>query len=105
PPLPGMAASAGGDFAFRRNSSALVVAHRLNAAYTIADIVELRPTLDAPLKPSEVVAEFAETLKVHGLDFMLSDGHYREAVREYLDASRISLVDAPSAVALPYIRA
>ena len=105
PPMPGMSASAGGDFAFRRNSSALVVCHRFGPAYTVADLLELKPTADAPLKPSEVVSEFAECLKVHGLDFMLSDGHYREAVREYLDASRIALVDAPSAVSLPYIRA
>jgi hypothetical protein len=58
-------------------------------------MVELRPSPGKPLKPSQVMAKFAEVAKAYGCGYVVADGHYRESFKEALAASGISLVDAP----------
>jgi hypothetical protein len=58
-------------------------------------VVEMRPKPGAPLKPSVVIAKFAEVAKAFGCRFIISDGHYRESVKEHLHEHGLGLVDAP----------
>jgi len=55
----------------------------------------MRPKPGAPLKPSAVIAKFAEVAKAYGCTFVISDGHYRESVKEHLHEHGLGLVDAP----------
>ncbi len=67
--------------------------HRVRGAKaTAADIVELRPAKGAPLKPSVVVHEFASVLRRHGAEHVRADGHYREAIREHLEAAQLEFL-------------
>jgi hypothetical protein len=106
---PGDIVSAGGDVAFRRDSSALAIVHHVGHELVVAELLELRPETDQPLRPSEVVRKFAETLQRHsGVRYMVADAHYREAVAEHLSESQLGLKDAPAGaggVAEVYVRA
>lgn len=89
----------GGDFAFRRNSSAFVgvqAAWTLNGKmnYSVVDILEKRPA-GTPLKPSTICADAAKFAKELGVDDITADGHYREAVAEHLQAHNVSHMIAP----------
>lgn len=86
---------AGADFAFRSDSSALVVAQRLGDVVHVSDPIELRPETDKPLRPSEVVKRFAAELKPYGAESVLCDSHYIEAVRENLEPYGIAAVTCP----------
>ena len=103
-PLPGEEVTAGADFGFSRNSSALVVVHRAERRVTVADIVEIRPASGKPLKPSATVAEFAVTCRRHGLDYVMADAHYRESIREHLSDHDLAFVAAPMQPAIAYQR-
>ncbi len=95
-PTFGTIVSAGADFAFRTDSSALIVVHKSpDGVATVADIIERKPGKGEPLKPSEVVQEFAATLKRHGANYLRSDGHYRQAIEEHLYTHALSFVAAP----------
>ena len=85
----------GADFAFRSDSSALVVVRFDGTHYRVADMLELRPTKGAPLQPSAVVARFAEVAKRYGATRVIADGHYREAIREHLQEHSLYIQDAP----------
>lgn len=126
--------SAGGDFGFRSDAAAVVISHRtwirvpdidpvtemvrisargvpltkpLNV-FLVADLLELTPK-DVPLKPSHVVAQFAERIKTHaGLEYLVADGHYRESVSEHLAEHGLGFVLAPAGaegVAKAFMRA
>lgn len=95
PHVPGAVVGAGGDFAFRSDSSALVVTQREQDKYTVSRIEERRPQRGQPLLPSAVVADFAELVAGYGARAMVSDGHYRQAIAEHLATARLDLVDAP----------
>lgn len=94
----------GGDFAFRRNSSAFVScqtyfdkpkhSNRAERLYEITGLLERRPEGE-PLKPSLISKEAAEFTKESGTDEIIADGHYREAVAEYLHQSGVVHVIAP----------
>lgn len=86
----------GVDLGFRSDSSALVIVAYDGESYSIAKILELRPTPEAPLLPSEVVATFAGAAKEFGCSHVISDGHYREAIAEHLRAHSLGLIDAPA---------
>lgn len=86
--------AAGADFGFVNDSSALVVVEFDGQRYRTVAIVELRPDNGA-LVPSEVVACFAMVLKRFGLRHVVSDIHYREAIRELLKDHDIDLISAP----------
>lgn len=92
---------AGGDFAFRRNSSALVclkagedAVDRLPRMSVLSDR-EWVP-LERSLRPGDVLTEaiaIAEGLKC---DALCCDLHYIETVREYLEDTSIALTEYPS---------
>ena len=94
-PTPGDAVSAGGDFAFRSDSSALAIAYRRGDIYIAAELLELRPEPNAPLKPSKVVETFAEVLKRHQCSFLVADNHYRQSIAEHLETYDLSFTIAP----------
>ena len=87
--------AAGGDFAFVSNASAFVAVHRVGNVITVADLLELRPGQGAPLKPSKVMATFAEHCKPLGITSLVVDGHAREPMREHASDHKIELVAAP----------
>jgi len=107
-PLPGEQVTAGADFGFRRDASALVVCHRSGSKMLVGDLHEMRP-VDEPLKPSVVVRTFAERVKTHsGVSYVVADGHYRESVVEHLGAFDLGLRDAPpgaEGVSSTYVKA
>ena len=106
PPANGAHCTAGADFGFRRDSSAVVVAHRAGRVDQIADLFELSPTEGTALVPSEVVRVFAERIRFHsGLTGVMADAHYRESIQEHLAVHSLSLFDAPRDVASTYVRA
>lgn len=82
------------DFGFTRDSSAIVVVQYDGRYYRTAYIEELRPKPGSPLKPSEVVKKFAEVTKRYGCHGIVSDGYYREAIKEYLAEYNLVLIDA-----------
>jgi len=94
-PKAGDVVTAGGDFGFRSDSSALAVVHRTGDIYRTAELLELRPGIDEPLKPSVVVAQFASVLKQHGCGYLMSDGHYRQSISEHLEKENLHFTIAP----------
>ena len=103
-PKPGDIVCAGLDMGLRSDSSALVIVHRRKDILHVGEIVELRPTPDTPLKPSEVVRTFAKAMKLHGCSYAVGDNHYRESVVEYLDEFDMTFCPGPSAPAVAYVR-
>jgi hypothetical protein len=96
PPEPRQLAWQGGDLAFRQNSSAFVVARREGAhGILVADVLELRPTKNAPLQPSAVVALGVEQARRHRVTRMMTDEWYADSVREHLQGTGVALVAAP----------
>ena len=81
------------DLGFVSDSSVLV-GISTKEPYDVVVLEELRPKKGAPLKPSEVIGAFVETLKLYGATSLVSDAHYRETVREHLKG--IDFVDAPA---------
>lgn len=104
-PEPGDRVAAGGDFGFRSDSSALAISHRVERQLLLGELLELKPTSTAPLKPSETVHAFAETMTRHEVSYLMADGHYREAIVEHLVEAGLSFVDAPTSPADAYVRA
>ena len=99
----------GGDFAFRRNSTAFVACetHEITVGaaadgtggsvkrvYDIPDMLEEMPR-GKPLKPSEICAKGAEFARESGCDEIIADGHYRETVVEELGKGGITHIIAP----------
>ncbi len=83
------------DFGFQRDSSALVIVQFDGSKYHLVYAVEERPKPGKPLKPSEVVKKFALAAKAYGCSYVVSDGHYRESIKEHLAAEGLGLSDAP----------
>jgi hypothetical protein len=94
-PKPGDVVTAGGDFGFRSDSSALALAYKRGEIYHTAELLELRPGVDEPLKPSVVVKTFAEVLKRHGCAYLCADGHYRQSISEHLEVEDLHFTIAP----------
>ncbi len=86
--------AAGGDFAFTRNSSAMAITVRDADGYTVSETKEKSPD-GAPLRPGDVVADFAETLLQWGVNEIAADGHYRMSIQEHLEPHDIALVALP----------
>jgi hypothetical protein len=75
----------GGDLALVRDSAALVVVHRgPDGFYDVAEVVERKPAKGAPLKLSNLVAEFSGVARQHGSCEVLVDHHILEPAREHL---------------------
>jgi hypothetical protein len=95
-PPPGAQVMIGADTGFRRDSSALVVVYLLpDKIFIVAEVLELKPKIGEPLKPSEVIMEFANACKRHGCNWLMADGHYRETLDEELAKMGLSYVPAP----------
>jgi hypothetical protein len=88
----------GVDLAFRRDSTAIVVVQWDGNKYITSKIVEMNPTRDAPLKPSDVFDEIARVCKEYSVSAVITDGHYREALHEHLSNFRIAIINAPDGV-------
>jgi hypothetical protein len=92
-------AAAGADFAFTSDSSALVIAQREDTPdgprYDVLEIVERVPKPREPLSPGATVREFADVCARQYVRGVMADAHYREAIREHLEASRLTLLGAP----------
>lgn len=86
----------GVDLGFRSDSSALVVVEYDGSRYRTVECVELRPEQNAPLAPSRVIEEFSAVATRFGVSSIISDGHYREAIAEHLQAHKLGLLDAPA---------
>ncbi len=104
-PKPGDEVCAGFDLGLRRDSSALVIAHRRAGKILVAELLELRPSKGAALKPSAVVATFAARMKAHGCSYGVGDAYYRESVEEHLSEHGLSYVEAPQHPADYFVRA
>lgn len=94
-PTKGSQVIAACDLGFVSDSSALVIVEVLGGVYRVIDIIEKKPTEDNPLKPSEVIREFAAIAKKHKAYGVMADNHYRETVREYLEEAGLPLLRAP----------
>lgn len=109
-PEPGMEVAAGVDLGFRQDSSALVIVHIFTSEggstiRRVAEMVELQPTKDNPLKPSEVCKKFAEICRAHGVQSVVGDLHYRDTILEFFSAVDIGYVDAPTQPSTAYVKA
>lgn len=104
-PQPGDIIAAGGDLGFRADSSALAIVHRRAGTFVLGELLELRPLKGVPLKPSETIEKFAERMLAHGATYLVADGHYREAVTEYLVDAGLAYSPAPGKPADAYMRA
>jgi len=98
PKRDGASYGAGGDMAFRRNSSALVVVERDGEIYRVACVEERRPKPGLPLKPAGVADEFAPVIKEYGCESMSVDSHEREQVSLELARHQLSAVNAPEKI-------
>lgn len=85
----------GVDLGFKNDSSTMAIVQFDGRYYHTVLLLEKRPKPGKPLKPSEVIREFALAAKRYGCHYVISDGHYREAVKEYLTEYQMGLVDAP----------
>lgn len=101
-PLPGDQLVAGGDLGFVKNSSGLALGVRKGPAkaraLVVTKLIERIPVA-GPLKPSETVKLFAAETKLFGAAGVMSDGHYRETMRETLDEYDLLVIPAPEGAA------
>ncbi len=86
-PAPGGLYGAAGDFAFRRNASAVAVVRRIpreNGAdfYELAFLDERQPRDGVQLKPAAVVDDFAPGIARFGVTGLGADSHERDEVAE-----------------------
>lgn len=95
---------AGGDFGFRSDSSALVMAALRGDTLHVFDGREERPAEDKPLKPSQTVKAFV-TCIAGRCEVLMADQHYREAITEHLETHGLAFVPAPTTPADTYVRA
>lgn len=87
---------AGGDLGFTSNSSAFVVSERDGDVVRVLDLLEMKPTKGAPLKPSEVYERAAEFLGLFEIRSVLLDNHYIESAREGLGKLGVRVVTVPA---------
>ncbi len=83
------------DLGFKHDSSALVIVQFDGRKYRTVLLLEKRPKVGQPLKPSEVIQDFAQAALRYGCHSVISDGHYRESVKEHLATHNLGLIDAP----------
>lgn len=85
----------GVDLAFRRDSTAIVVVQWDGEKYITSHVEEMVPTRDNPLKPSEVFERIKAVCDMYECRFVITDGHYREALHEHMSKYRVGIVNAP----------
>jgi hypothetical protein len=97
----------GGDFAFKRNSSALVVLDKNGRERVTLKVCEERVPGDKPLRPSVTIKDLIGIAAAHGCGGVACDLHYIESVREVTDDFTIALLDFPNdneGIAQAYVR-
>lgn len=82
------------DYGFARDCSALVIVQRIGEQYFVSLVDEVVPS-DTPLIPSSVVRRFAGHTRRYKADSQAADAHYREAIREHLEAEDVALTNLP----------
>lgn len=95
PVRPGALYTAAIDPAFRSDAAACVILETFGESTRVAALEELRPTREAPLKPSVVVAHFAEIAKRYRCPEVWSDAFYVESIREHLATAGLELQTGP----------
>lgn len=95
---------AGGDFAFRGDSSALLMVAMRGPMLHIFDGTEERPKPGEPLKPSQTVRRFVEVIGGR-CDYVTADQHHRSSIEEHLLEHGLVYSPAPSTPAENYVRA
>jgi hypothetical protein len=87
---------AGADFGFTSDcTSAVLSRSHVGDGYDVFDAHERRPTKAEPLKPSEAVGGVARFVLAGGAKSLAADGHYKETVKEHLDAEHVAFIPAP----------
>lgn len=99
-PVPGGFYGAAGDFAFRKNASAIAVVRRLPRGdgadrYELAFLDERQPRDGVPLKPDAVVDDFAPSVARYGVAILGADSHERDLVAEELARHDLSVAPLP----------
>lgn len=85
----------GGDFAFRKNSSALAVLQQMGVRVRLVANEERVPGKRA-LIPSETITDLVGLAASHGADGVACDLHYIETVREHTEALDLELLEFPT---------
>lgn len=89
--------AAGGDFAFRVDSSAAVgLAKYEDGRLRLLFDEERLPKPGRPLVPSRTITELAGIAEDHGCESIACDLHYIETVREHVDGLSMELLEYPS---------
>lgn len=101
---PGDVIGAGGDFAFRGDSSALLMVALRGQTLHIFDGTEERPQKGQPLKPSQTVARFVEVIAGR-CGWVTADQHHRSSIEEHLQEHGLVYAPAPATPAENYVRA
>lgn len=94
-PVDGGIYGAGGDFAFRRDSSAQAIVQAIETLFHLAALDEQRPTADTSLKPSNVVDDFAAVLGHYHTPRLACDSHERAQVANEFARHAIEVVNVP----------
>jgi hypothetical protein len=96
--LDGCTGGVGVDTGLVSDSSAAVAVHRSYSTQlvTVAETLEMRPAPGAPLKLSEVCAEYAALMRRHDAHSALADGHELVASNEHMEQHSVSLEAAPA---------
>jgi len=82
---------AAADFGFVSDASALSIVAYDGRRYQTVLTHELRPVKGSPLRPREVVAEFAKLVEPYGIRGIYADQFYQEALREILRDFKLNL--------------
>lgn len=104
-PQPGDRVACGVDLGLTKDSAALVMVHQRGESLIVAEIVELRPTRERALRPSELCQTFADIMRAHGCSYAYGDQYYRHALVEVLENNGFSYAEGPSPPSEAYVRA
>lgn len=104
PPESAALYAAAGDFAFRRNASAMAVVRRHpdengdegRDCYELVFLDERKPEKGQPLKPAAVVDDFAPALNRYGVGHAGCDSHERDQVAGELARYNVTAVPLPA---------
>lgn len=97
---------AGADFAFRRNSSALVTLRECKGNVTLTASEERIPG-EKHLVPSETITDLAGIARMNGAESIACDLHYIETVRETIEDLDMGLMEFPTSneeISKAYVR-
>lgn len=92
----------GGDFAFRRNSAAVVAIDKKEDLLRLCYAAERVPGREA-LKPSITIKELVGEAVFCGADSLACDLHYVETVREHIDVPLIEFPSDPKSIDACYV--